>query len=135
MKQDKAFARYLLFICLFAAFLPGCVYISHLDETMFMKSLGDSQQEMQAELDKEGELYSKLKADIDNGALKKLTKRKSILYRYGEPTSCKPCKGSGDIKETCVYRNPAGGMLTEMILLNFDAQNKLYSWQVENPAK
>jgi hypothetical protein len=94
-----------------------------------MKRLGDSQKEMQAQLDKEEKLYNKLKADIDNGRLNKLTEKAKILKLYGEPTLCRPPVNPDGIKEICTYRNSAG----ELILLNFDVQDKLISWKIQNP--
>jgi len=124
-----------LYLSLAVIFLPGCVYLTHFDEAMYLKGLDNNQKEMQAELNKEKELYDNLKADIDNGRLKKLTKKRKIFRLYGEPTLCKPAEGKAGIKETCVYRNPAGGFSAQIILLNLDAQDRLCSWQIQGPGK
>ena len=121
----------ILCLCLAVIFLPGCVYMSHLDQVMFLKGLDNNQKEMQAELNKEEELYNNLKADIDNGRLKKSTQKRKIFKLYGKPSLCKPAEGQSGIKETCVYRNPAGGLLAQIILLNFDAQDRLSSWEMQ----
>lgn len=135
MGKNKISYKYLFSLSLVITFLSGCVYLTHLDEVMFMKSLDNSQKEMQAELDKEEKLYNKLKADIDNGRLKKLTQKQRIFRIYGEPALCKPAEGRSSIKETCIYRKPTGGLLAEIILLNLDAQDRLYSWQIQNSGK
>lgn len=124
--------RYIFPLSLAVIFLSGCVYMTHLDETMFMKNLADNQKAMQAELDREQKLYDKLKSDIDNGRLNKPMPKRKILALYGEPTLCKAAEGKGDIKETCIYRKPKGGVLTQIILLNLDAQARLLSWQIQD---
>jgi len=132
MAKNKIFYIYVFSLSLAAILISGCVYLTHWDDAMFMKNLDDNQKQMQAELNKEEKLYNRLKADIDNGRLKKLTKKNRILRLYGEPALCKPTEGQEGIKETCIYRKPTGGLLTEMILLNLDAQDRLYSWQIQN---
>jgi len=132
MIKYKVFYKYLFFLSLTAIFLSGCVYLTHFDDAMFMKGLDDSQKEMQAELAREEKLYGKLKSDIDNGRLKKLAKKHTIFRRYGEPALCRPAEGQVGIKETCIYRKPAGRLFTEVILLNLDSQDRLYSWQIKN---
>ncbi|MFA7272051.1 MAG: hypothetical protein WC090_05000 [Candidatus Omnitrophota bacterium] len=134
MAKNKIFYAYVFYLSLAVIFIPGCAYLTHLDEVRFMKGLEASQKEMQAELDREQKLYNKLKADIDNGRLDKLMQKRAIFRIYGEPTLCKPAQGQGQsgVKEYCIYRNPAGGgLLTEIILLNLDARERLSSWEVQ----
>ncbi|MFA4989853.1 MAG: hypothetical protein WC576_03685 [Candidatus Omnitrophota bacterium] len=134
MAKNRIFYAYLFYLSLALIFLPGCVYLTHWDEVRFMKSLEDSQKEMQAELDREQKLYNKLKADIDNGCLDKLMQKRAIFRVYGEPTLCRPAQGQGQggVKESCIYRNPAGGgLFTEIILLNLDSRGRLSSWEVQ----
>jgi hypothetical protein len=134
MAKNKIFYQYILSLSLAVIFLPGCVYLTHLDEVTFLKSLDTSQKEMQPELDKEEKLYNKLKSDIDNGRLHKLTPKRKIFRLYGEPTLCKPAEAQGQIKETCIYRKP-GGLFTQIILLDLDAQERLSSWRIQGPEK
>jgi len=115
----------------FLFFLPGCAYITHLDEAMFVKNLDDNQKQMQAQLAKEARLYKKLRGDIDNQRLKQLTQKRVVFSRYGKPPLCRPAEGQERIKETCIYRMPSGGLFTEIILLDFDSQDKLLSWQIQ----
>jgi len=124
-----------IFLSFILLFLPGCVYITHFDDVMFLKGLEDNQKQMQAQLGKEEKLYAKLGADIRNGNLKTLTPKHEIVKVYGEPTLCKPAEGQAGIKETCVYRKQAGGLLTEIISLNLDEQGKLYSWKTSDRGK
>ncbi len=111
--------------------ISGCAYFTHLKEIKVLKSLGSSQQEMQVELAREEKLFNRLKTDINSGRLNKSIQKKKIFRIYGEPTLCKPAEGESSVKETCIYRRPAGGLSTEIILLNFDTQDMLYSLQVE----
>ncbi|MDD2927655.1 MAG: hypothetical protein PHE30_02255 [Candidatus Omnitrophica bacterium] len=134
MAKNKIFYAYVFYLSLAVIFLPGCVYLTHWDEVRFMKGLEASQKEMQAELDREQKLYNKLKADIDNGRLDKLMQKRAIFRIYGEPTLCRPAQGQGQsgVKESCIYRNPAGeGLLAEIILLNLDARERLSFWEVQ----
>jgi len=55
-------------------------------------------------------------------------KKQEIFHVYGEPTLCKPAEGQGGIKETCIYRKPAGGL----ILLDFGTLDNLDSWQIQD---
>jgi len=132
MAKTKINHPYLILLSLFVLFLSGCVYITHFDEVMFLKGLADNQKQMQAQLKREGRLYNMLKSDIDNGRLEKLTQKGRIFRLYGEPTLCKPAEEEGNIKEICIYRNPSGGLLAEIILLKLDAQDRLYSWEIQN---
>jgi len=135
MAKNKFFYATVFFLSLIMISVSGCVYLTHIKEAMFLKNMEDNQKQMQAALDKEEKLYNKLKADMESGRLKKLTKKRALISHYGEPVFCKPAEGLKDIKETCIYRNPAGGFLSEVILLNLDAQSKLYSWQVSDSGK
>lgn len=135
MARNGGLRKYLFSLGLAAAFLSGCVYLKHFDDAMFMKGLDDSQKDMQAALAREEKLYNKLKADIDNGRLKKLAQKKRIFRLYGEPALCKPPELRSAVKEVCFYRDPEGGLLTEMILLDFDSQGQLCSWEVRNPGE
>lgn len=112
-------------------FLPGCVYLTHLDESMFLKNFDNNQKEMQAEIDKEKELFSQLESDIQKGHLHKGMKKRNIVSLYGEPPLCKPAEPQSGFDETCIYRNPAGGMEAELVLLNFDAKHRLVGWKAE----
>lgn len=136
MARNKIFYLHMFSLSLAMILLSGCVYFTHLDEVMFLKSLDNNQKEMQAELDREEELYTQLKTDIDNGRLHKLMKKRKIFHLYGEPILCKLAEGQVGIKETCIYRDPAAkGLFAQMILLNFDAQDRLSSWQIQDPEK
>ncbi|MDD5108792.1 MAG: hypothetical protein PHC29_04715 [Candidatus Omnitrophica bacterium] len=129
MEKNKTFYLSLFLLSFAAIFISGCVYFTHLDEVRFMKNLEANQKAMKAELDKQENLYNKLKTDIDNGRLNELTEKSKILKIYGEPVLCRPPLKQDGIRETCIYRNPTGGL----ILLNFDTQDKLISWQIQNP--
>jgi len=132
MNKYKVFCKALVSLVPVIFFLTGCVYITHLDETMFIKGLADSQKQMQAEINRQEKLYNKLKTDINRGSLKTLTKKRAIINRYGKPVLCKPVAGEVVVKETCVYRKPTGQMLSEIILLNLDARARLCSWEIQN---
>jgi hypothetical protein len=135
MAKNKTFYAALISLSLAAGFLSGCAYLTHLKEVIFLKDLESNQKQMQAALDKEEELYSKLKADIDSGTLKKLTKKRAIVHLYGEPVLCQPPETQDGIKEVCIYRKPTGGLFGAVILLNFDAQDRLCSWQFSDLGK
>ncbi|MFA4993435.1 MAG: hypothetical protein WC571_05655 [Candidatus Omnitrophota bacterium] len=133
MVKSKILTPCIFFLPIAVIFIPGCVYLTHLNEAMFVKSLEDNQKEKQSQLDKEEKLYNKLKADIDSGRLVKLKQKQEIFRLYGEPALCRPAEGRAGIKETCLYRKPSGGLFAEIILLNFGAGDKLYSCQIQSP--
>lgn len=136
MEKNKTLRLYIFFLSLAVIFFSSCVYLTHFDEVMFLKSLDNNQREMQAEVDREHESYAQLKTDIDNGRLHKSMKKRKIFHLYGEPVLCKPDEGQTGIKEACIYRDPAAkGLFAQMILLNFDAQDRLFSWQIQDAEK
>jgi hypothetical protein len=133
MAKSKILTPRISFLAIAAIFISGCVYLTHLNEAMFVKSLEDNQKEKQSQLDKEEKLYNKLRADIDSGRLDKLKQKQAIFRLYGEPALCRPAEGrAAGIKETCLYRKPSEGLFAEIILLDFDARNMLCSWQIQN---
>jgi hypothetical protein len=133
MMKIKILTPYILFLSLIFC-TSGCVYLTHLDETLLLKSLQDNQNEMQSELGREENLFNKLEADIDNGRLAKAMPKNKIFQLYGEPSLCRQATRQSGIQETCIYRKP-GGLSTSIILLNFDNQDKLSFWQIQNPDK
>lgn len=134
MAITKIFNPFVFFLSWIVFFLSGCAYLTHPNETLFLKSLGDNQNAMQAQLDREEKLFNKLETDINNGRLNGPIVKTRIFSLYGEPTLCKAAEGQGNIKETCVYRKP-GGLSTQLILINLDSQGKLSSWQIQSPDK
>lgn len=129
--KNKIFSAAVFLLSFAVVFLPGCTYLSNLDEAMFLKNFDNNQKEMQAEIDKEEESFSQLKADIKQGRLPKARKKRRIFTDYGEPSLCKPAENKPGIKETCIYRKPTGGLEGELILLNFDARSRLASWEIQ----
>ncbi|MDD5408967.1 MAG: hypothetical protein PHC71_02620 [Candidatus Omnitrophica bacterium] len=133
MAKSRIFTPRLPILTVTAIFISGCVYLTHFHEAMFVKNLEDNRKEMQVQLDEEAKLYNNLRADITNGRLAKLTQKQAIFHLYGEPSLCRPAEGLAGSKETCIYRKPSGGLFTEIILLNFDARDRLNSCQIQNP--
>lgn len=125
MTQAKIFQSHVFSLSLAMLFISGCVYLTHPKEALFLKGMADNQNEMQAQLTKEERRFNKLKTDLDQGRLRKRTEKNRIFSLYEEPTLCRPAEGQNGIKETCIYRKPTG----ELILLNFDEQDRLYSWE------
>lgn len=135
MAKTKICHLQIFFLSLVIIFLPGCAYLIHPRETLFLKSLEDNQKAMQAELDREEKLFNKLRTDIDRGRLKQFTQKRRIFSLYGQPVLCRQSHSQTGIRrETCIYRKP-GGLSTSIILLNFDTQDKLSSWEINNPDK
>jgi len=131
MLKNKILLLFILSLGLAGIFLSGCVYLAHLDESMFLKNFDNNQKEMQAEIDKEKDSFSQLKSDIEKGHLHKGMKKRNIVSLYGEPPLCRPAQPQSGFEETCIYRNPAGGMEAELVLLNFDAKHRLTNWKAE----
>lgn len=128
--------RNILISCLslsliFNLFLSGCIYLTHLDETMFLNNLNSNQQEMNSTIKAEAEVYHKLKKDVVADRLKIGTQKKKIVSIYGEPAICKDAK-EGLALKSCFYRNPAD-YSSGLIYLKFDENDRLYSWNLEKP--
>jgi hypothetical protein len=134
MAQTKTIQSFAFSLSLAMLFLSGCAYLTHPKETLFLKGLEDNQKQMQAQLAREEKRFNRLKTDLDTGRLRKLAKKTRIISLYGQPVLCRPVEGQTGIQETCIYRKP-GALSTSIILLNLDTQDRLFSWNIQNPDK
>ena len=126
--KDKAF---LIGIYFFILTLTGCSMITHHDELMRLKRLGDNQKQMQRYIKQQEKFFYKLRRDVKRNRLRKGTSKEKILVRYGEPILTKPIEDKADIKEIFLYRHPTEYFSTDLIYLYFDEGQCLSFWELK----
>jgi len=107
--------------------LAGCALLTHKQQILALKSLGDEQKELEKYVKQQEGLFFKLKSDIQNQRLFKGTSKEKILSLYGEPIYCKSSGDSGIMQETCLYRHPTRFFSGDRIYLEFDQNQNLSS--------
>jgi hypothetical protein len=116
---------------LFIFLIGGCSFLSHYDELITLKRLGDSQREIDNYLENQKKEFEFLKDDIKNNRLIAGTAKQDILSTYGEPVLIKQIKDKDKIKEIFLYRHPTQYFSSDRIYLYFDEQERLYSWELQ----
>jgi len=109
--------------------LEGCVYFTHHEQIMLLERLAANQREIQNYINRQEELFNKLKEDVKNNRLKEGISKNEVLSIYGESIFCKRVKNKVDIQEVCLYRLPTKYFNTDMIYLYFNKDHNLYSWK------
>jgi hypothetical protein len=113
-----------IIILLCILFLTGCETLLNLNNLSSNRSALDQYVERQVNL------FNKLKNDYLNGHLKQGVSKEAIIARYGEPIFCYADKNP-EIKEYCSYRHPTNYFNSDIIDLKFDKKNKLVVWDLK----
>jgi len=126
-----AFIRRVLFLSLSlilggCIFLPGGKRISRLEGYFANRTL------IEEYIKQQDALYSKLRKDIDSGALRPGISKQMILSEYSDPILCKESSKEQDpeVSETCLFRHPTRYFSANKIYLHFDENHELYSWRI-----
>jgi len=125
---SKAFKYLPIFLTVF--FIQGCSLLSHYDQMIALKRVGDSQDEIEGDLRRQKDSFNELKADIENKHLKRGSSKSHILFRYGQPVFCKEAKNKTLIRQVCIYRLSGSNLDAGLIYLYFDGKNKLDLWDI-----
>ena len=130
MPKKKIFRGFAVFIIFQVIFLQGCVYLMHYNDLKKLKALADSQKEMGDELNKQEELFSALRADLQENKITQGLLYQQVVSIYGEPIFCQPAKSQDRFISSCLYRHPSKYFSSDLIYLNFDSDQKLSSWEI-----
>jgi len=106
--------------------VSGCFFLPESLKTL--KSVGDSQDEIEVYLAKQIQLFNKLLIDLKNKDLKLGISEANFIYIYGEPVlSKKLTQPPGGIK--LLYRHPTEYFKSDRVYLYFDQKDNLIRWE------
>jgi len=118
--------RFLLISCLILFSVSGCFFLPESLKTL--KSVGDSQDEIEAYLTRQLELFNQLLVDLKNEVIKTGISKKRFMCIYGEPVlSEEVAEPLGGVK--FLYRHPTEYFKSDRIYLYFDQEEKLVRWE------
>jgi len=118
--------RFLLISCLISLAMPGCFFLPESLKTL--KSVSDSQDEIEVYLARQVKLFNKLLTDLENEALGPGISKKRFIRIYGEPILSKEVsEPSGGIM--LLYRHPTEYFKSDRVYLYFDEKEKLVRWE------
>jgi hypothetical protein len=102
-----------------------------MDELLTLKSISDSQRDIDIYLKKQEKGFKKLADDINNGRLHKGVSRKYIIDTYYEPVLAKKVDDDSGVKEILLYRDPTEYFQSDRIYLSFNNRGRLVSWELK----
>jgi len=118
--------RFIIISCLILFFVSGCFFLPESLKTL--KSVGDSQDEIEVYLTKQIELFNKLLIDLENEDLKLGISKINLIYIYGEPILSKNViEPPGGVK--LLYRHPTEYFQSDRVYLYFDQKDNLVRWE------
>jgi uncharacterized protein YehS (DUF1456 family) len=114
--------------------ITGCAAMSNLDELLTLKSVADSQKDIEIYLKKQEDGFKKLLDDVKNERLKQGLTKKYIMETYAEPILTKETTQDNAVREILLYRHPTQYFNSDRIYLYLDKNFRLLKWQLK-PAK
>lgn len=124
--------KFLILSCLILFCLQGCFFLPRGLKTL--KSVGSSQNKIEAYLVRQSKLFKRLLRDLNNKRLRLGSTKRRIVRRYGEPVVSKiiaePLGG-----ERLLYRQPTEYFKSEKVYLYFDRKEKLSRWEYKPEQK
>jgi uncharacterized protein YicC (UPF0701 family) len=127
----RAIKSYALLLLLAIPSLSGCETVTHLDELLTLKSVSDSQKDIDKYLAEQEKGFQKLLDDLKNNRLKEGMTKKYIIATYAEPILVEQNSEDPRIKEVLLYRHPTQYFKSDRIYLYLDKNRKLLSWQLK----
>ncbi|MDP2923591.1 MAG: hypothetical protein Q8O30_07750 [Candidatus Omnitrophota bacterium] len=128
----KPMPIYLKALILFFVFgVSGCATLSHMDELLTLKSVADSQNDIERYLAKQEKGFNKLLSDIKNNRLKVGITKKYIITTYSEPILVKSSDKDQTRGEILLYRHPTNYFKSDRIYLYIDENNRLIIWELK----
>ncbi len=127
--------KYLLAAAVLFLALAGCAVVDQNDQITALEKYDESKAEIAKYVKKQEENFNRLKDDIKNGLLQKGSSEGEIVFNYGDPVFCKDAALQGAVKKSCLYRYPTKYFDTNKVYLNFDENDKLYSWEFVTASK
>ncbi len=118
--------RFLLISCLFLFTIQGCFFLPESLKTL--KSVGDSQERIEAYLSRQLKLFNQLLVDLKNEAIELGISKARFIRVYGEPILSKEVnEPSGGV--VLLYRHPTEYFESDRVYLYFDQEENLVGWE------
>ncbi|UCC95716.1 MAG: hypothetical protein JSW40_02935 [Candidatus Omnitrophota bacterium] len=118
-------------MCCVVFAISGCTIATKYNELLTLKRLANSRGEIARYLERQEELFDKLREDVENNKLQEgITKRRAISL-YGDPVLSKDAPHLPQIAEILLYRHPTEYFSSDKIYLYFDEDAKLAYWEHE----
>ena len=130
--MHKVWMRF-TFLVGWVVILSGCTLLTHKQQITALKNLAKEQEELEKYVNQQEILFDNLKNDIRDQRLRRGTPKEEILALYGEPIFCKASRDQDRRVETCFWRHPTQYFSSDLIFLNFDQDQKLFSWEIKSP--
>jgi len=125
--------NFILLICFLIFSTLGCTLLPYYQQLLTLREVSNSQREIHSYIDKQEELFYKLRDDVKNNRLKTGMMLVDIIDTYGEPVISKEVDDVPSIKEVLLYRHPTQFFSSDRIYLYFDDVKKLSYWKHEFP--
>ena len=118
--------QFLLISCLFLFATQGCFFLPESLKTL--KSVGDSQERIEAYLARQLKLFNQLLVDLKDEAIEPGISKARFIRVYGEPILSKEV---GDLSGDTVllYRHPTEYFKSDRVYLYFDQEENLVRWE------
>jgi hypothetical protein len=107
------------------ALAAGC---ANMDKMLALKSLGNSQKQMQGYVKKQDALFKKLVRNLTKGRLKPRTLKSRIVTTYGEPIIEFKNYHNAD-EEVFLYRYARDYFNSDKVYLYFNKSEELIRWE------
>ena len=120
--------KFLSLSCLALICLSGCFFLPQSLKTL--KSVGDSQKEIEIYLARQVDLFNKMLTDLNNGNLSPGISKDKFIRIYGEPILSKRVFGPPG-EERLLYRHPTKYFQSDRIYIYFDEKERLTRWEYE----
>ena len=118
--------QFLLISCLFLFTIQGCLFLPESLKTL--KSVGDSQERIEAYLAKQLKFFNQLLVDLKDEAIEPGISKKRFMSIYGEPILSKEVSEPPD-GLMLLYRHPTEYFKSDRVYFYFDQEENLVSWE------
>ncbi|MDP8290439.1 MAG: hypothetical protein P9M02_05705 [Candidatus Susulua stagnicola] len=118
--------RFIIISCLILFFVSGCFFLPESLKTL--KSVGDSQNEIEIYLANQAKLFNKLLIDLRSECLEQGVSKESFINLYGEPILAKEViDPPGGVR--LLYRYPTEYFKSDRVYLYFNQKENLVRWE------
>ena len=109
-------------------FCFGCAKLEHMDQLLTLKAVSDEQERLGKYIEKQYKRFEMLLNAVKADTLKKDTKKKVILKKFGEPISVDEITQNDQKLELWLYRYSTEFFGSEKVYLYFE-ENGLLKWE------
>ena len=118
--------QFLLISCLILFSMSGCFFLPEGLKTL--KSVGDSQDKIEAYLTRQVKFFNKLLTDLEKEVLEPGISKQRFMHTYGQPILSKEVtEPLGGVK--FLYRHPTEYFKSDRVYLYFDQEENLVRWE------